>query len=126
MNRDQPSAAASPGRRSCDILPNEFDERVDQHGKPHKARGCKGSGSSQKWAGGWPWRKRARKDKDEWQRDVADYEQNEHAREDSDAVRDTDGRDSQDYDIEVAFHPREDGGIDAVRVSDHVVRRKCR
>ena len=49
----QPSAAASPGRR------------VDQHGKPHKARGCKGSGSSRKWAGWWPWRKRARKDKDE-------------------------------------------------------------
>ena len=121
-NRDQPSAAACPRRRLW-------------------GRGCKGRGSSQKWG-----RKRAPQKKDERQQDFADCEHNEHAREDSEFLdtggkrrgcsfarirkrtrrRDTDGRDSQDYDIEVAFHPREDGGIDAVRVSDHAGRRKRR
>ena len=66
-NRDQPSAAACPRRRLW-------------------GRGCKGSGSSQKWG-----RKRAPQKKDERQQYFADCEHNEHAREDSEFI-DTGGK----------------------------------
>jgi hypothetical protein len=106
-NSDQPSAAARPGRRSFLVKVskpvlytnhkgqrvNEFWERVDQYGFPHKARGCQGSGSKQKrkmyaecskMERSWQERERAREDEDEWQ---ADAERSEHAREDAVRVR---------------------------------------